>query len=217
MGEFSISTTAARMAIGVLRSEGLIYSHTGKGSFVRGQPAVIHRSLGPARKGHDVPSFALDVQAVGAEPTWHSRTKREAATEEIADRLGVDARAPVMVSEYVYRADAEPVLLATSYEPAALVEGTPVEHPEAGPLAGAGVVARMRSIGQNVTAVHEVVAARPPTSEEAETLSVPVGVHVLAIIRTHLAGDMPVETADIVAPGHRYVLEYEVPVRLSKR
>lgn len=48
--------------------------------------------------------------------------------------------------------------------------------------------------------------------EEATALRVPAGVPVIVIERTYLAGETPIETADIVAPADRYELQYGIPL-----
>ena len=93
-----------------------------------------------------------------------------------------------------------------------LTRGTAVMFPEEGPHAGAGVVARMRMIGQHIESVQEVVTARPVLQSEAELLGEALGSVVLVIRRTYRTAERPVETADIVVPTDRYEAEYVLPV-----
>src|SRR5918998_5034335 len=63
MRDYDMSRTVAKMAIGVLRSEGLITSHPGKGSFVREARQV--RRLGSERyrrRSDASPPFASDAK-----------------------------------------------------------------------------------------------------------------------------------------------------------
>jgi GntR family transcriptional regulator len=75
-----------------------------------------------------------------------------------------------------------------------------------------GVVARMDSIGRNVTEVRERVTTRAPRPHETEALAIPAGVPVLCIVRTHYAKTTPLETADIIVPGNRYEITWRTPV-----
>ncbi len=211
MREYDVSRTVAKMAIGVLRTEGLITSHPGKGSFVR--PAREVRRLGSdryqRRKDH-TPPFASDAKAAGRQARWEYRSRREQASAVVAERLAIAPRDPIMVTDYRYFADDEPIQLSVSYEPLGLTAGTPIEEPESGPVVG--VIARMDMIGQHVTEVTERVTTRAPRPHETEALNIPAGVHVLHVIRTHYAGTIPVETCDIVVPGDRYELMYRIPI-----
>ncbi len=116
----------------------------------------------------------------------------------------------MVATRYLYRYDGTPIQTATSWEPAALTAGTPIEPPEEG--AAVGVVARFDLIGQRIDSVEEDIESRLPTADEAKALELPPGVAVLAMKRTYRVGDLPVETADIVMAGHRSVLSYRLAV-----
>ena len=211
MRDYNMSRTVAKMAINVLRTEGLITSHPGKGSFVRTARNV--RRLGSdryQRRDDSSPPFASDAQAAGHRARWEHRSRKERASTVVAERLGIKPNDPVMVTEYRFFAGGEPMQLSISYEPLAITEGTPVELPEDGNLVG--VITRMDAIGQRVTEVVERVTTRPPRPHETEALSIPTGVPVLCIVRTHYAGTTPVETADIVVPGDRYEVTWRTAV-----
>jgi len=114
-----------------------------------------------------------------------------------------------MRTEYRFVADNQPVMLSTSHEPLAIAGGTPIEQPEAVPVAG---VVRMDSIGVHITHVIEDVQARARRPYEAEALEVPAGVPVLYVERTYFADERPVETAEIVVSADRYIFSYAVPI-----
>ncbi|MFE3598648.1 GntR family transcriptional regulator [Streptomyces sp. NPDC059142] len=133
------------------------------------------------------------------------------APEEIARRLGVPAAEPVIRSEYLLTRDGRPAMLCVSWEPLGITGGTPVSLPGAGPLAGSSVVARMSYIGLQITRSTETVTARTATRAEADALDLTPGAPVAAIERTYFAGQRPLETADLVVPGERFRLAYEIP------
>jgi len=211
MRDYDMSRTVAKMAINVLRSEGLITSHPGKGSFVRHARQV--RRLGNDRyqRRHDAsPPFTSDAKAAGQTARWEHHSREERASAVIAERLAIEPGDPVMVTEYRFFADDEPTQLSISYEPLAITRGTPIELPEEGDVLG--VIARMDSISQRVTEVGERVTTRAPRPHETEALSIPAGVPVLCIVRTHYANTTPLETADIIVPGDRYEVTWRTPV-----
>jgi DNA-binding GntR family transcriptional regulator len=211
MRDYGMSRTVAKMAINVLRSEGLITSHPGKGSFVRATREV--RRLGPdryRRRSDASPPFASDAKAASQPAQWEHRSREERASAVVAERLGIAPGDAVMVTDYRFLAGDQPMQLSISYEPLAITRGTAVELPESGTLLG--VVGRMDAIGQRVTEVSERVTTRAPRPHETDALAIPAGVPVLCIVRTHYAGTTPLETADIVLPGDRYEVIWRTPV-----
>ncbi|MFJ7996155.1 GntR family transcriptional regulator [Streptomyces sp. NPDC096310] len=163
------------------------------------------RPSAPGRPGDGSP--ADDGRTVRGTP----RSTTGEAPEEIARRLGVPAAEPVIRSEYLLTRDGRPAMLCVSWEPLGITGGTPVSLPGAGPLAGSSVVARMSYIGLQITRSTETVTARTATRAEADALDLTPGAPVAAIERTYFAGERPLETADLVVPGERFRLAYEIP------
>ncbi len=99
----------------------------------------------------------------------------------------------------------------------AITDGTPVVLPEMGPLAGMGVVERMRSIGVHIDVAVEVPRPARATQEQANLLGISVGDMLLQIERTYYDTDgHPVETADIVVADVRWEVAYEIPIEQRK-
>ncbi|MFD6756948.1 GntR family transcriptional regulator [Micromonospora gifhornensis] len=208
------STTIIKHALTLLRSEGLIEGRRGSGNYVRDRTQLVRRAHSRdmrKRLGSTSP-FARDSEAAGRRPTWESASEKVPAPLHIAERLGIQPGDPVMHTRYRYLADDNPIQLADSYEPIAVTGGTPVEYPERGPVIG--VVARMDFIGVPIDRFVEEVTTRPATPEEITALALDPrgGRWVIAIERTYYAGPTAVETADIVFPGDRYRLVYEMPI-----
>jgi len=211
MRDYDVSRTVPKMAINVLRSEGLITSHPGKGSFVRQARQVRRLGNDRYRRRRDAsPPFASDAKAAGQQARWEHRSREERASQVIAERLAIEPGDSVMVTDYRFFADDEPTQLSVSYEPLAITRDTPIELPEDGEVIG--VIARMDSIGHRVTEVSERVTTRAPRPHETEALDIPTGVPVLCIVRTHYADGAPLETADIIVPGDRYEVTWRTPV-----
>jgi GntR family transcriptional regulator len=215
---YRVGETAAKHALAVLATEGLIEARAGSGSYVRKPPAArhlehdrLHFPGSPFGVGES--AGRSDDMLIADSPAarfvaWEHYSEHIEPPAHIARRLGGAAAASVTATRYLMTADGQPVQLAISYEPAGLTEGTAVALPEQGPHAGRGVIERMLSIGIEVDEVLEEVSVRTCLLAEAAALAMPAGSAVIAIERTHLAGAQPVETADIVIPADRFRIRY---------
>jgi GntR family transcriptional regulator len=221
IARYGVGETAAKHALQVLATEGLIEARAGSGSYVRKPPAA--RLLEHDRMHFPGSPFGIDESGnaaagpvtlpAGRFVAWEHHTEQIAPPAQIARRLGgVAATALVTATRYLMTADGQPVQLATSYEPAGLTEGTAVALPEQGPYAGRGVIERMRAIGIEIEQVLEDVAVRTCLLAEAAALALPAGSAVITIERLHLSGGRPVETADIVIPAEKFRLRYRFGV-----
>lgn len=213
--DFGAAQETIRRAITQLQQEGLVITRGQRGTFVQARPSVrrTHTDFYRRRRpgsGESTSPFARSVAASGGHAAWDYRTTHEVAEDAVADRLGIQPGDPVIVTRYLYRQDGTPIQTATSWEPATLTSGTPIELPEEG--AAVGVVARFDLIGQRIDSVEEEITSRPPTTDEVRELELPPGTSVLVMKRTYRVGDLPVETADIVMAGHRTVLSYRLAV-----
>ena len=214
---YGVGETAAKHALAVLISEGLIEARPGSGCYVR-------RTLAGGWLEHDRPRFPGSpfglLDGEGSAPhgpgarrlTWEHQSDLASAPPWAAARLGLAAAASVVLTTYLMRSDGEPVQLAVSCEPAGLAAGTPVALPEQGPLAGRGVIERMASIGLEVDEVVEEMSARQAGLAEAAALATAPGAQVLVVERVHYAGPRAVETAQVVIPAERFRLRYRFPV-----
>jgi len=225
IANYGVGETAAKHALQVLASEGLIEARTGSGSYVRRVPAASY--LEHDRLHFPGSPFGLDERAAdgdGSGPhaarrlAWEHQTEHVVPPPYIARRLrlepGVDR---VMSTRYLLTSDAEPVQLATSYEPDRVTADTPVALPEQGPLAGRGVIERMASIGIAVDRVIEEVSVRPSLRAESAALGLPAGAPALVIERLHLASGEPVEAGEIVIAADRFRLRYRFAVPAGGR
>ncbi|SNR49421.1 GntR family transcriptional regulator [Haloechinothrix alba] len=213
MSDYGVSRMVVKMALNVLRNEGLILGHQGKGSFVKESRRVVRDSTGrySRHKPHSSSPFTNDAAQSSQRGDREYASKKVPATEDLAVRLGIEPDAELMQTDYRYFADGAVIQVARSWEPLAITGGTSIELPEESPAVG--VIARMDLIDQRVDEVVERVHARPARPDETERLELPAqSVYVLAIERTHYVGDQPVETCDITFPGDRYELTYRIPV-----
>jgi len=212
IAKYGVGETAAKHALQVLATEGLIEARTGSGSYVRRAPAACY--LDHDRLHFPGSPFGLDEAAGPARRvSWEHQTERLLPPPHIARRLRLEPGTDWATStRYLLTADCEPVQLATSYEPERITAGTPVAVPEQGPLAGRGVTERMASIGIHVDQVIEELSVRPSLLAEASALGLPAGAPALLIERVHLASGQPVEAGEIVIAADRFRLRYRIPL-----
>ncbi|MCW8377761.1 GntR family transcriptional regulator [Streptomyces justiciae] len=202
--EYGVGRNVTQRAVDRLIAEGLLEGRAGSGTYVR-TPRERLRMVRSRHRGRAV------LAERGRANSWdaHSETGVP-APEPIAERLAIAPGDLCVTTHYEFLADGQPVQLSQSWEPLALTDGTPVMLPERGPLAGRGVVARMRSIGVQVETVVELPRPARATPAQAHLLGIGAGDLVLLIERTlYDAGGRPVETADMVIPDGRREVVYE--------
>lgn len=209
--EFDVSRMAVRRALDLLESEGLIDRVRGGRATVRLHDPLVRRS---SRHYQSNPGTPFADEAVAAEQTaeYDYDTSHVRAGAEIARRLHIAAGDEVVRTEYVSYASKRPVMRVTSYEPAALTAGTPIEHPEEGPLRSAGIVDRFTSIGMRPTRVVEQLESRMPRPSETERLQLRPGTPVVVITRICYCGETVLETAEMLLAANQYKLEYVIRV-----
>ena len=196
--EFQIARPTVVRALRVLRQDGWIETQQGKGSFVRGRPALA--GLESPRTGE---------QALNRDESRESGDLIEAAITappaRVAALLGA-GKDEVLARKRVVRQDGEASELVTWWVPAALAEGTDLVSAE--PLHG-GVRGHLsRRKGVRVDHVLEQVTARHPTSQEAKLLGVGKSAPMLAMyVAARDASGGPVLVLEVVMPGDRHELE----------
>lgn len=227
MSEFDVSRVVARLAVGVLRTEGLIYSRQGKGTFVREHGPV--RRIAGDRYRHDL---AQIKRADAPEPPSGTSFTRDhgiswdqyrldkdfrviPAPADVAESLGLDPDLGTLVLQrrFVFYANDRPQQMSWSYYPFEMVRDTPVADPANEPWPG-GNLAQLATLGIFVSSIEESVRARMPTPDERRTLSIADGVPVLIVTRRMLTGPetnrRPVEMANIVIPADNTALDYTI-------
>lgn len=201
--QYQVSAAAARQALATLRAQGLIYSVQGKGSFVA-ERVELFRNVGQRYSRLHKPNLR-ESQEGGWEAHVSMQYRLVQASEAVAARLRIEPGE--MVTEAVYRwtTDGAVTEISTQWEPWSLVKGTSIEKPASGEKSQPDVITRYDSIGIHVDEVVEDIRTRMPTPDEAREMRIPPGVAVFDIQRTHLA-HVPVETADIVLRGDKWVI-----------
>lgn len=209
---YAVSRPTIRQAIGVLRTEGLVVAEHGRGLFVRPKPVVQRLSrnrLSRRERSESRGTFLTDADVNDFTPRVEVSVRIEAADSRTAQMLGIDLGTPVAVRERLMFADDLPVQLAVSRLPRDLTEGTAMEETDTGP---GGIYARLEDRGHTLGHFTEFVTARLPESNEASALHLTTGTPVLAVSRVALDTEgRAVEVNDMVLPGDRYELMYELP------
>ena len=197
--EFQIARPTVVRALRVLRQDGWIETQQGKGSFVRGRPALA--GLESPRTGE---------QALNRDESRELGDLIEAGVTappaRVAALLAGAGKGEVLARRLLIRQDGDASELVTWWVPAALAEGTDLASDE--PLHGGvrGHLARRKAV--RVDHVLEQVTARHPTSQEAKLLGAGKSAPMLAMyVAARDASGEPVLVLEVVMPGDRHELE----------
>ncbi|CAN5822923.1 GntR family transcriptional regulator [soil metagenome] len=214
MDRYGVSRNTVRLALGVLRTEGLVITGQGRGSFVT--------DIATGGEPHSMPVFqavmthdgsdALGVELVDCpEPGQVDvRVSTHPAPPVVADRLGLEAGAQVVARHRLLFRDAAPSHATDSFMPAVMVADTALGRSE--PLQ-MGVARLLAEIGHPVVRTNDEIGVRMPSPAEAQELQIATGVPVLTVQRTAFDdGGEPVLTVTALLPGDRHVLRYGVAV-----
>jgi GntR family transcriptional regulator len=205
--ELKVSRSVVNEALRALRSEGLVHSQRGKGTFVHKVPVIRRDAIGQQRKQTREAdgargAFDAEVRALGMEPRSEVTPERTTAPAHIADMLGIDEGSAVLARRRVMFADDVPVQTATSWIPWDIAEGTPLTEVDTGP---GGTYSRLAELGHARARTREVMRMRIPEMTEAQALDIDAAGRVITITRTVWdASGRAVEVNEIVLPGHQW-------------
>ncbi|MFJ8632330.1 GntR family transcriptional regulator [Streptomyces sp. NPDC093568] len=212
--EYGVGRNVVQRAMDRLIIDGLLEGRAGSGTYVRMPRERLRLVRSRHRERGQGPARRPDLRERGRADAWDSHSQvRVPAPDAVAERLAIAPGDLCVRTHYEFLADGQPVQLSESWEPMVITKGTPVVLPETGPLAGKGVVERMRSIGVVIATVTEIPRPARATQAQANLLGISVGDLVLQIERTIYDTDgRPVETADMVIPDARREVVYEFGV-----
>ena len=213
-GRYDASRNTVRLALALLRTEGLITSQRGRGSFVRGDsPVRYYASLTGSRQrrleaDRRRDTFAQQVEAQGRTPRQVSTVEVAEADDTIAAALALDPGTPVGVRRRVMYADDEPLQLGDSFYPLDIVRDSKIMNPADVPE---GTDQVLEDLGHVPTRYEDEITWRMPTAEEAIALHLGSGVPVGRLQRiTFDQEGQRVEVYVALLPADRHVLLYEV-------
>lgn len=197
-----MSVPTVRQTLGVLRSEGLIESRHGIGTFVKENRRLQRRSrhrYGRARSDEQLLTSHLRHEIVFA-----GRAPAPAHIAEAMD-LGPGAEVVIRQRQLFDRDTGRPEELGASYLPIEIAAGTYLEEPTVVPKALFLCVEELT--GRRYAQAHDQWIARMPTAEEAAFLELPAGAAVLQVIHTARADDGTIlEVAESVWPADRILV-----------
>jgi DNA-binding GntR family transcriptional regulator len=197
--EFGVARPTVVRALRTLRGDGWIETQQGKGSFVRGRPALAEvesQRRGASELDRDESREQGELVEVG----MVSPPPRIASLLHLADGESVLRRSRLATW------DGEPAEVVTWWVPARLAEATDLAQAE--PLRG-GIRAHLaRQTGTRIDHVVEQVVARHPAPAEAKLLGIGKTAPLLAVyVTAREASGQPVLVLDIAMPGDRHELE----------
>lgn len=212
--QYAASRNTIRLALDVLRNEGLITSLQGRGSFVRSEPPMrYYASLSGSRRkrleaDRSKDTFAQQVEAYGKIPRQVSTVEVLPAGVEIGSRLGLGPEQEVAIRRRVMYADSEPIQLGDSYYPLRMVQGSKIMD-EADVPEGTDQV--LEDLGHVPTRYEDEITWRMPTADEATKLRIGPGIPVGLLTRVSFdQHDERIEVYVVTLPGDRHVLRYDV-------
>ncbi|MFF6852776.1 GntR family transcriptional regulator [Streptomyces antimycoticus] len=217
--EFGTSPETLRQAMGILRAEGRVTSHQGKGVFVRRvQPIefAMHK-FERGRRRDDVESGIDDWKAaileLGRVPSQDTpKVSVERAPAAIAAELGVKPGTFVVARRRIRRVDDEPFQLADSWFPTEVAFDTPLMDEEDVTMPG-GILANIKNKKYAQVRKVDKLRAWTLTADQAIRLGLGTGstVPVLRHVRVgYNAGEMAVRCMVTIAPGDLNTLVYEI-------
>ena len=202
--EFGVSRPTIVKALSSLRQDGWIDTQQGKGSFVRGRPALAGAErTRPAQNALELPETALSGELVQA--------GIKLAPAYVTTLLGMEPGAKAFLRQRLLSDDdGEPVELASLWLPLELAGGTDLASPD---LLGESIRHHLQA-RKKVRLDHAVerISARKPTGEEAGLLRLAQDTPVLNVIVTaYDATARPIQVTDLVLPGDRHEIHDAYP------
>jgi DNA-binding GntR family transcriptional regulator len=202
--EFSVSRPTIVKSLSALRQDGWIDTEQGKGSFVRGRPALADAErTRPAHGVLDQAESELSGELVQAGV--------KLAPPHVTSLLGLPAGARAFVRQRLLSEDGEPVELASAWVPLEVAAGTDLASAE---LLTESLRHHLRT-RKKIRLDHAVeqITARHPSSEEAALLRIAPDAPVLSVIVTaYDATAQPIQVSDLVLPGQRHELRDAYPL-----
>lgn len=198
VAEYEVSRHTVREALRRMREQGVVTAE-------RGRPPRVTTTTEFAQPVGTVYSLFAAVTASGQRQQSVVRTLDTRADAVVADRLGVDAAAPLVFLERLRLADGEPLALDRVWLPARLA--TPLLDADFTDTALYSELAQR--CGVRVSGGSEHIRAVVPAKAERALLHMPVDAAALAIDRLGCSDGIPVEWRHTLVRGDRFAVTTE--------
>lgn len=212
---FKVSEGTANLSMGLLRSEGLIFTKRGRGTVVNPVPVLTREVVARQRRtfresGGARGAFDSELRLAGLEPRTKTAPGREIPPTAVAVALGIaegeDAVLRRRIMSAAGRSGERPIQLATSWLPVALAGDTAIEQRDTGP---GGIYSRLAELGHGPAEFTEELLVRTPDEAEAETLDLDSDHRVFEITRTAIdAQGQIVEVNLMTLPAHQWKIVF---------
>ncbi|GAA2992290.1 GntR family transcriptional regulator [Actinokineospora diospyrosa] len=195
---YGAANATIQHALKALKDEGFLDSHVGKGVFVRDRrPFVIDAAAYIAPESGRFRYRLLSVESV-------------VPPRDVIESLRLVPSAAAVVRTRLLLHDGQPVELSSSYYPAEIATGTSLA---ATTEIRGGAPRALADLGYPQQHFVDRISARPPTTEEIETLDLPDGTPVIRQLRVIFShDDLPVEASVLIKGAHLYELLYRQSV-----
>jgi len=208
--QYEVTRDVARRAVEILRGEGLVVTHQGKGTYVRVFERIVRRSPGRLSReqwgaGHQIQDHDTGVRPRTADVVVGDIS----APGYVAEALGVDEGEPVLFRSRRFLVERRPVQLATSYLRLDLATAARITFTDTGP---GGIYARLAELGHAPVHFTERVTARAPRPDEVERLELTSAVGTLVFEITRYAydsGGQCVEVNRMILDASAYELVFD--------
>ncbi len=182
--EYGVSYNTAQNAVALLKASGDVEARQGQGTVVlETRPVIDSLDSGDVRD-YSWPQVAAGCGAVGTTRIIHAGMA--AAPADVTDAFGYEAETEIASRRRLILADGDAVQIVTSFYAPGVVALVP-ELMEPGVLR-AWAPALMAEAGIEMEPPRDAFVSRGATAEEAETLGLVRGAHVLDVLRVVRAG-----------------------------
>src|SRR5699024_10249743 len=195
---FGASRNTVRLALGMLRNQGLVISRPGRGHFVQDVvPEIFYatrtRDSASGLSEAGMPGQVLEeLQLLNAGP-------------DIASRLRVPEGTMTVVRRMHRSSGQTSVSVSIAYYPMELVQDTPLMLPENVDSA----LSVLMEYGHRQSGYVDELATRMPNPQEATRLELPPGVPVLEAHRTDYSEERAIRMVHTVHAGHTIRYQFE--------
>lgn len=210
--QFGAARNTVRLGLGILVSEGLIFSERGRGYFVRDHVPFTYyasRSEGLLKRTstEQGDSFVNDIRAAGRAPRTEFTLKIEPASARVAAALKVEAGASTVLRSVLRFVDDAPWSIQNTWYPMDIAEGTRVIEPQD---IEEGTTRYLAGIGHEQVGYWDEWTTRMPTPTESRSLELNPGTPVLISLRTGYSTERPVRVTETIFAGDRNRIVYEI-------